>query len=138
MNNAMLTLCGQVFGTYQSPVGVDKKTGEEFGGQAKVQLLCQLPLKNGEVRGELVTLTTDDAPAFDVLKGREVRVSVGAYSLKAGTVGFFCLKGQKPQALDADPSRDNQADDTPTAGGSAEDGPAAPSFGSLFGGAKRA
>jgi hypothetical protein len=99
----MLTLCGQVFGTYESPVGVDKKTGEEFGGQAKVQLLCQLPLKNGAIRGELVTLTTDDPQAFNALQGREVRVSVGAYSLKAGTVGFFCLKGQKPEALTPSP-----------------------------------
>ena len=137
MNNAMLTLCGQVFGTFQSPVGVDKKTGEEFGGQAKVQLLCQLPLKNGEVRGELVTLTTDDAPAFDVLKGRQVRVSVGVYSLKAGSVGFFCLKGQKPQALDPDPSPDTPAADIPAAGDSAEDGPSGSSFGGLFGGVKR-
>lgn len=98
---AMLTLAGQVFHTFTAPVGVDKKTGEEYGGGAKVQLLCNLPLKNGETRGELVTLTTDDVSGFDALKGQRVRVSVGAYSLKGGVVGFYALKGQKPEVIKA-------------------------------------
>jgi hypothetical protein len=96
---AMLTLCGQVFLTFTSPIGKDKKTGEEYGGGSKVQLLCELPLRNGEVRGELVTLTTDDPGAYEALKGSQVRVPCGAYSLKSGTVGFFALKGQKPELL---------------------------------------
>jgi hypothetical protein len=97
---AMLTLCGQVFHVFQSPVGVDKKTGDEYGGGAKVQLLCNLPLKNGEVRGELVTLSTDDPATFQALEGKRVRLPCGAYSLKAGSVGFFAIKGQKPEVLE--------------------------------------
>ena len=96
---AMLTLCGSVARVYEAPTGVDKKTGEAYGGGWRVQLLAEIPLANGESRLDLVTLSTDLPERFKAFVGKWVRVPVGAYSLKAGAVGFFCLKGVEPELL---------------------------------------
>lgn len=95
---AMLTLCGSVAHVFHAPGGIDSKTGEAYEGGARVQLMAQVPLKNGEAKYDLVTLSTDSPEAFQALKGKYVRVPVGAYPMKGG-VGFFCLKGQKPEPL---------------------------------------
>jgi len=96
---AMLTLCGSVAHVFRAPDGLDKKTGETYEGGSRVQLMAQVPLKNGEAKFDLVTLSTDAPEAFEALKGRYVRVPVGAYPMKGGSVGFYCLKGQKPEPL---------------------------------------
>jgi hypothetical protein len=96
---AMLTLCGSVAHVFQAPNGIDKKTGEEYQGGTRVQLMALVPLQNGDAKYDLVTLSTDVPEAFQALKGKYVRVPVGAYPMKGGSVGFFCLKGQKPEAL---------------------------------------
>lgn len=98
---AMLTLCGSVARVFQAPGGTDKKTGEAFEGGPRVQLLAEIPLKNGEARLDLVTLSTDQPEAFRELVGRWVRVPVGVYTIKGGAVGFFALKGQVPEPLAA-------------------------------------
>jgi hypothetical protein len=98
---AMLTLCGSVAHVFTAPDGVDKKTGEEYQGGARVQLMAPVPLKNGDTKYDLVTLSTDIPESFQALKGKYVRVPVGVYSMKGGAVGFFCLKGQEPEALAA-------------------------------------
>lgn len=95
---AMLTLCGSVARVYEAPTGVDKKTGETYGGGWRVQLLAEIPLINGEAKLDLVTLSTDLPDKFRALAGKWVRVPVGVYSLK-GSVGFFCLKGVDPEPL---------------------------------------
>lgn len=95
---AMLTLCGSVAHVFSAPGGTDKKTGEAYEGGHRVQLMAQVPLKNGEAKYDLVTLSTDAPEAFQALKGKFVRVPVGVFPIKGG-VGFFCLKGQKPEPL---------------------------------------
>lgn len=99
MITSMLTLCGQVANVFVAPEGVDKKTGEAYGGGHRVQLLAQVPLKNGSTKFDLVTLSTDQPEAFQALRGKQVRVPVGAFVL-GKSVGFFCLNGQSPQPLE--------------------------------------
>ena len=76
----MLTLNGTVANIYESPRGVNKTTGEAFGGQNRIQLMCENMLQNGEKRIELVDLTIEDIqpyreaigkPAFYVLKKQQ-------------------------------------------------------------------
>jgi hypothetical protein len=93
---SMLTLCGQVVRVFETPGGVDKKTGEAYEGGERVQLLAEIPLRNGQAKFDLVTLSTDQGEAFRELTGATVRVPVGAYSMRGGVVGFFALKGVKP------------------------------------------
>lgn len=97
-NLPMLTLVGRVEHVYQAPKGISKKTGEEYGGGSKVQLVCDMPLQNGEVRRELQTLSTDQPELYEGFLDQWVRVPVGAYAAKAG-VSFFALKGCQPEVL---------------------------------------
>lgn len=90
--NHMFTLTGQVVHVFESPTGVNKSTGEEYGGQDKVQILGDLSLPNGETRKEMVTLTTDQGEMLKKAVGRSVVAPVGFYASK-GTVGFFIPKG---------------------------------------------
>lgn len=101
---AMLTLCGRVAHVFEAPGGTDKKTGEAYEGGWRVQLLANVPLRNGEAKLDLVTLSTDLPDFFRSAQDELVRVPVGVYALKSG-VGFFCLKSQQPERLsDGDPS----------------------------------
>lgn len=95
---AMLTLCGSVARVFEAPGGTDKKTGEAYEGGYRVQLLAEIPLKNGEAKLDLVTLSTDLPEKFKAMSGKWVRVPVGVYPTKGG-VGFFCLKGVDPEPL---------------------------------------
>jgi hypothetical protein len=95
---SMLVLAGQVMNVLETPKGVSRKTGEEYGGYHQVQILCEEELQNGETRMQLQTLTTDHPEAFKPLKGRAVRVPVGVYVYK-GAISFFIPKGSKPEAL---------------------------------------
>lgn len=93
--DAMLTLCGTVANVFPAPEGIDKKTGETYGGGWRVQVLAQVPLQNAATKLDLVTLSTDLPDAFQALRGKRVRVPVGAF-IAGKAVGFYCLKGQPP------------------------------------------
>lgn len=95
---SMLTLAGQVMNVLETPKGVNKKTGEEYGGYHQVQLLCREELQNGETRMQLQTLSTDHPEAFKPLQGKVVRVPVGAFA-RGGTLHFFIPKGSKPETI---------------------------------------
>ena len=88
----MFQLTGQVVHVFESPKGVNKNTGEEYGGQDKVQILGDLALPNGDTRKEMVTLTTDQAETLKKAVGRSVVAPVGFFAVK-GTVVYFIPKG---------------------------------------------
>lgn len=96
----MFTMTGMVTHVFVAPKGVSKKTGEEFGGQDKVQILGNIPLGNGEFRKELVTITTDQGEALRKLEGRDITLPVLFY-VTGKSVGFYLPKGHrvKPDAL---------------------------------------
>ena len=92
---SMLTLNGTVANIYESPKGVNKTTGEVFGGQSRIQVMCENTLQNGEKRIELVDLTIDDVSLYRASLGKPVRVPVGVY-VNSGKAAFYALKGQRP------------------------------------------
>jgi hypothetical protein len=92
-----LSLTGQVMEIYESPKGVNRETGEEFGGSHYVQMLCDDVLRNGERKLSLFTLRTDDPEAFQRLRGSTVAVPVGAF-VRDGAIAFYLAKGQAPRA----------------------------------------
>jgi hypothetical protein len=93
MNDPMFTLVGQLVNVYQNPTGVNKDTGEEYGGQDKIQILGNIPLKNGEIRKDLITLTTDQGEQASKLVGRSVTAPVAFYAPSKGNVSFYIPKG---------------------------------------------
>lgn len=94
---SMLTLNGTVANIYEAPKGVNKETGEAYGGQHRIQVMCENTLKNGEKRIELVDLTIEDIQPYREAIGKPVRVPVGVY-VNAGKPAFYAIKAQKAAA----------------------------------------
>lgn len=91
----MLTLEGQVVNVFVTPQGTNRETGEVYGGIHRVQIMAENVLRNGETRVELVDLTVDDPTPFQKLRGRRVRVPVGAY-VSGGSIRFFLRAASQP------------------------------------------
>ena len=89
----MLTLNGTVLNIYESPKGTNKQTGEVYGGQHRIQVMCENTLQNGQKRMEMVDLTIGDVSPYRQLLGKPVRVPVGVYVV-AGKPSFYAIKNQ--------------------------------------------
>lgn len=87
----MLTLNGKLVNVYETPKGVNRETGEHYGGGHKLQLLCQNTLKNSETKIELVDLLIDDVAPFRDGIGRNVAIPVGVF-VSGGKPAFYALK----------------------------------------------
>jgi hypothetical protein len=90
----MFKLTGQVVNVYVSPKGVSKKTGEEYGGQDKVQIMGQIPLPDGQFKMELVDLTTDQGTHLQKMRGQTVTCPV-AFFASRNAVGYYIPKGHQ-------------------------------------------
>ena len=99
---AMLTLNGQVLNVFDQPAYADKKTGEVQPAKHRVQIMAENMLQNGQHRMELVNLTVDDPAAYTALRGRSVRVPVGAFA-NGSNIQFYALKAHKPEAVQTTP-----------------------------------
>jgi hypothetical protein len=90
----MFSLTGQVVHVYTAPKGVSKKTGEEYGGQDKVQIMGDIPLKGGETRKELISLTTDQGSALEKMEGKIVTCPVSFFA-NGKSVSYYIPEGHK-------------------------------------------
>lgn len=92
----MFTLNGQVMNVFKTPKGLNKKTGEEYDSQDKVQIMGSLPVRESDqYRLDMITLTTDQANVFERLKGQHVSVPVGMIGRGKNDVLYFIPKGSK-------------------------------------------
>jgi hypothetical protein len=89
----MLTLNGKILNIYEAPKGVNRDTGEAYGGQNRIQLMCENMLRNGELRMELVDLSVDEVERYRGMVGQSVAVPVGVY-VSSGKPFFYALKKQ--------------------------------------------
>jgi hypothetical protein len=88
---SMLTLNGMVLNVFDTPPGVDKKTGAAIPPATRVQVQAENTLPNGQKRIELVTLKVTNGDAYRNLVGRPVRVPVGCFASGQAVV-FYALK----------------------------------------------
>lgn len=93
----MFTLNGKLLHVFETPKGVNKKTGEEYDSQDKVQILGGVPLTNGQVRMDMVTITTHDIQNLKTMIGRDVRLPVGMFAQSKGVMTFFMPKGSRAE-----------------------------------------
>ncbi|MGC9346172.1 MAG: hypothetical protein ACP5ER_05230 [Candidatus Bathyarchaeales archaeon] len=84
----MLTLNGQVINTFTTPTGKNKD-GESYGGDHRIQIMCENTLRNGEKRNDLIDLTIKNESA-NYKTGQEVSIPVGVYVTK-GEAKFYAL-----------------------------------------------
>lgn len=90
---SMFTIRGEVVHVFTAPKGVSK-SGQEYGGQDKVQILGDIPLKGGSSRKDLITLSTDQGSSLKQMQGRSVSCPVSFFSSN-GSVSFFVPEGHK-------------------------------------------
>lgn len=92
----MLVMSGRVDNVFRSDEGVNKKTGEVFGGKWTVQLSVNLPLRDSEgVKRRMIDLSTDHRDFFEARIDEFVSLPVGVMNGKNEPI-FYILKGWKP------------------------------------------
>ena len=91
----MLTLKGQVVHVYETPKGT-LDNGNEYGGKAKVQMIGEVYLRNGQSKHDLVDLTVDDPAPFRDAIGRSVRVPVGVFARSNQAMFFHAKAAPEP------------------------------------------
>lgn len=95
---SMFTLTGTIINVFTAPKGVSKKTGEEYGGNDKVQIMGDIPLANGSYRKELIDLTTDQGHSLKQMEGKEITCPVSFFASGRNVV-FFIPTGHKISLL---------------------------------------
>jgi len=84
----MLTLKGQLFHTYVTPKG-QTKTGDEYGGVDKIEVLVDEELSNGQTRHNILPLKVQDATVYEPHISQDVELPVAAFSPSKGQVVFY-------------------------------------------------
>jgi hypothetical protein len=95
---SMLTITGRLINVFEAPKGVNAKTGDEYGGKPRIQLLGTVVLQNDETRYDLVTLGVDDERPYSVLRDKDISVPVAVFVSGKNPV-FFVPKGSRPRVL---------------------------------------
>lgn len=95
---SMLSVTGNLMKVFTSDKGVSKKTGEEYGGQSKIQIMGEIPLQSGETKFEMLELSTHDKDYFAGLENKKISIPVGAFGSGKDVI-FFIPKGSKPQLV---------------------------------------
>lgn len=98
---SMFTVTGQVLKTFIQPGGVDKETGEVGPSSIKVQIMGEMPVKGGDSRFDMITLTVEDKPKYEALKGKRVRIPLGFFAPSKNSIVYFIPKGAEPELVGA-------------------------------------
>lgn len=96
---SMFTVTGQVVKTFVQPGGVDKETGETSPPTAKVQIMGEMPVRGGDSRLDLITLTVENKATYDGLKGKRIRVPLGFFAPAKGNIVYYIAKGGEPELV---------------------------------------
>lgn len=96
---SMFTVTGQVLKTFTQPGQVDKETGEVGKPSVKVQIMGEMPVKGGDSRLDLITLTVEDGKTFETLQGKHVRLPLGFFAPAKGSIVYYIPKGSKPEIV---------------------------------------
>lgn len=92
---SMFTVTGQVMKTYIQEGKTDKETGVIEESTAKVQILGEMPVKGGDSRLDLITLTVEDEKTYASLAGKKIRVPLGFFAPSKGQIVYYIPKGSK-------------------------------------------
>lgn len=97
----MLTLNGMLMNAFMGNTFTDKETGEITPASLKVQLLCDVPQKSGDIRKELVTMSVKDESKVDLyhsMMGKMIRVPVGVIP-QGRNLNFWILPNTQPELV---------------------------------------
>jgi hypothetical protein len=98
---SMFQVTGRLLHVYKDPDRIDRESGEVNKGKAKLQILGEIPLENGELRHDMITLSIDKKADYEALVGSRIAVPLGMFSPSKGQIMYFIPKGGKPELIDA-------------------------------------
>lgn len=96
---SMFMLTGEVKNLYDAPGRIDKTSGEVDADKPKVQIMGEIPLRNGQIRYDIISLTCHSPEDFAGLKGKRVSVPLGMFAPSAGNIVYFIPQGCKPSLV---------------------------------------
>jgi hypothetical protein len=96
---SMFTVTGQVRKTFIQEGQADKDTGVMGKPSIKVQILGEMPVKGGDSKDEIITLTVENQKTFEDLKGKCVRVPLGFFAPAKGNIVYYIPKGSIPEVV---------------------------------------
>ena len=84
---SMFSITGTLVNTYRAPVpkGADSSEIEKD----KIQILGDIPLNNGEVRKDLISITVPDVRKYEGEEGSVITVAVGVFAPQKGQIIYF-------------------------------------------------
>lgn len=93
---SMFQLCGVIVHIFDAPGRIDKESGQADDDKPKVQIMGEIPQRNGQVKYDLLSLTCHNADDFLPFLSQKVVIPFGFFSPKAGQVLCFIPQGCKP------------------------------------------
>lgn len=94
----MFTVSGTVINVFDQIGKLNEETGEIAPTTPRLQLLGDMPTKNGEVRKDMITVKVENKRAYEDLLGKEIRLPIGVFSPSKGQIVYYVPKGSKPVA----------------------------------------
>jgi hypothetical protein len=95
----MFTVMGKVVHVFDQPGRLDKETGEMTPDTVRLQMMGQMPVQNGATRLDLITVKVEDKGTYEKLKGKDIRLPVGAFAPSKGQIIYFVPKGSHPELV---------------------------------------
>lgn len=94
---SMFQVSGRVLHLFNAPGRIDKETGLVDDDKPKVQLLGQIPQRNGQYKLEVLTLTCHTPADFEGLVGKHVVIPLGMFAPSKNNILYFIPQGSKPR-----------------------------------------
>jgi len=95
---SMFTVSGTVINVFDQQGKVDQETGVIGETTPRLQLLGNMPMPNGELRMDMITVKVENRKVYEPLKGKEIRIPIGVFSPSKGQIVYYVPKGSKPEA----------------------------------------
>jgi len=95
---SMFTVSGKVINVFDQPGKVDKETGEVGEITPRLQLLGNMPMPNGEMRMDMITVKVENKEVYKPLSGKDIRLPIGVFAPSKGQIVYYVPKGAKPVA----------------------------------------
>lgn len=95
---SMFTVAGKVINVFDQKGRLDETTGEMTPTTPRLQMLGEMPMPDGEVRMDMITVKVENKEAFASLVGKDIRLPIGVFSPSKGQIVYYVPKGSKPVA----------------------------------------
>lgn len=93
---SMFQVSGVVLHLFDAPGRIDKESGAVDADKPKVQIMGEIPQRNGQVKYDIIDLTCHSPEDFAGLKGKRITVPLGMFAPTAGNIVYFIPQGCKP------------------------------------------